>query len=69
MKENGIAAAGKRKYKATTNSKHNLPVAPNLLNQNFKIQQPDRVWVTDITYIGTDEGWLYLVTVLDLYFR
>lgn len=69
MMENGIAAPGKRRYKATTNSKHNLPVAPNVPNQNFSVMEPDSVWISDITYIRTDEGWLYLAAILDLYSR
>jgi putative transposase len=59
----------KRKFKATTNSKHDYPVAQNLLNQNFHVDEPNKVWVTDISYIGTDEGWLYLATVRDLFDR
>ena len=58
-----------RKYKATTNSKHNLPVAENLLNQNFMADRPNEKWVSDITYIWTDEGWLYLAGVMDLHGR
>lgn len=57
----------KRKFKATTNSKHNLPVSPNLLNQDFTTLKPNQKWVGDITYIPTQEGWLYLAIVLDLY--
>jgi len=53
MRENGIAAKTKRKYKATTNSKHNYPVAENLVNQNFTANRPNQVWVADITYIPT----------------
>jgi len=69
MRKAGIRSRTKRKFKATTNSKHNLPVAPNLLNQNFTVQSPDRAWVGNITYIFTDEGWLYLAVLLDLYSR
>ena len=69
MKANGIKARTKLKFKATTDSKHNLPVAPNLLNQRFTADGPDSVWVSDITYISTNEGWLYLAGVLDLYNR
>jgi transposase InsO family protein len=58
-----------KKYKATTNSKHTLPVAPNLLSRQFTVSRPNRVWVADITYIWTAEGWLYLAVVLDLYSR
>ena len=59
----------KKKFKATTNSKHNLPVAPNLLNQDFMADKPNTVWVSDITYVWTLEGWLYLAVILDLYSR
>lgn len=69
MKENDIRAKHKRRYKATTDSKHNLPVAPNLLNQTFGASAPDQTWTTDITYVPTGEGWLYLAVVLDLYTR
>ena len=69
MRDNGWRAKAARKYKATTNSKHSLPVAPNLLEQNFMADKPDQKWVSDITYIWTDEGWLYLAVVLDLYSR
>ncbi len=67
MKTHGWRAKAARKYKATTNSNHTLPVAPNLLHQNFEADRPDQKWVSDITYIWTDEGWLYLAVVLDLY--
>jgi putative transposase len=56
-----------KKFKATTNSKHTLPVAENLLEQNFEISLPNRVWVSDITYISTDEGWLYCAAHKDLF--
>jgi putative transposase len=69
MKAHGIRARHKRKFKATTNSNHALPVAPNLLEQDFTTRAPDQTWVADITYIPTREGWLYLATVLDVYTR
>lgn len=69
MRENGIRARHKRRFKATTDSKHSLPVAPNRLDQNFVTEGPDQVWTADITYLATDEGWLYLAVVLDLYTR
>lgn len=69
MRENGIAAKTKKKYKATTDSKHNYPVAVNILNQNFTVGRPNQVWVADITYIPTDEGWLYLAAIEDLFHR
>ena len=56
MKENNIKSKRKGKFKATTNSKHNLETAPNLLNQNFNVNDPDTVWVGDIIYNWTDEG-------------
>ena len=69
-----MAAAGlycktKRKFKVTTDSKHNKPISPNLLQRQFDVIQPDKCWVGDITYIPTKEGWLYLATVIDLYSR
>jgi transposase InsO family protein len=69
MRGNGLRARAARKYKATTNSKHSLPVAPNLLEQDFSADRPNQKWVSDITYIWTDEGWLYLAVVLELYSR
>ena len=69
MKVHGIIAKAKKKFKATTSSKHNLPVAENLLNQDFVAKKPNTVWVSDITYIATLEGWLYLAVILDLYSR
>jgi transposase InsO family protein len=69
MKELGIKAKTKRRFRATTNSKHNLPVAPNLLDQNFGVTEPNKVWASDITYIPTQEGWLYLAVCMDLYSR
>jgi len=69
MRDNGVRARHKRRYKATTDSKHALPVAANLLDRQFSPAAPDRVWTGDITYIQTDEGWLYLAVVLDLFNR
>jgi transposase InsO family protein len=69
MKQHGIRARGKRKFKATTDSNHSLPVAPNLLERNFSPTAPNTVWTSDITYIATDEGWLYLTVILDLFSR
>ncbi len=69
MAISNVEAKTKRKFKVTTDSKHNLPVAPNLLNREFTVSAPDRVWVADITYIWTREGWLYLAIVLDLFSR
>jgi len=69
MRQGGLVAVQRRKYRATTNSRHNFPVAPNLLKRDFRATQLDRVYVADISYIPTDEGWLYLATELDLYSR
>jgi putative transposase len=69
MVEAGLACKTKRKFKATTDSKHDKPIAPNLLARQFDVTQPNCYWVGDITYIPTQEGWLYLATVIDLYSR
>jgi putative transposase len=69
MREMGLKARPKRKFKETTNSKHDHPVAPNRLNRQFQTDAPNQVWVADITYIRTFEGWLYLAAVMDLYSR
>jgi len=70
MKDLGLIAKTKKRYKInTTNSNHNLPIAPNLLNRDFYASYPDEKYVGDITYIPTNEGWLYLATVIDLYSR
>jgi len=63
----GIRCKQKRKFKATTNSKHTLPVAENILGQQFKVTAPNKVWVSDITYVPTDEGWLYVSAHKDLF--
>lgn len=69
MREDGLRAKTKRRFKATTDSKHNLPVAPNLLNRDFSPEEPNQVYAGDITYIWTTEGWLYLAVVIDLFSR
>ena len=69
MSSNDISATSKKKFKVTTNSSHNYPVSPNLLKQDFSPDQPEKVWVSDITYIDTGEGWLYLTVIIDLYNR
>lgn len=69
MREHGIRARHKRRYKATTDSRHSLPVAENVLDRQFTPEAPNRVWTGDITYIATAEGWLYLAVVIDLFNR
>ncbi len=69
MRAHHWRAKAANKFKATTNSNHRLPVAPNLLAQHFEADAPNKKWVSDITYIWTDEGWLYLAVVMDLYSR
>ena len=69
MRQAVLVARGRRRRVRTTNSQHALPVAPNRLAQSFTADAPNRVWVADITYLPTGEGWLYLAVVLDLYAR
>jgi len=69
MRELGIKSCRKRRFKATTDSGHKLPVADNVLDREFEVVAPDVAWVTDITYVWTDEGWLYLAAILDLFSR
>lgn len=69
MKEANLACKAKVKFKVTTDSKHQQPISPNLLERNFTVSQPNKVYVGDITYIATAEGWLYLAVVLDLFSR
>ena len=69
MSQNGIQVFRTHKYKATTDSAHNLNVAPNLLDRNFSASGPNQKWAGDITYIWTREGWLYLAVIIDLYSR
>ncbi len=69
MRKFGIKAKTKRKYRATTDSKHSLLVAENILDREFHVDASNKVWVGDITAIWTDEGWLYLATLLDLFSR
>lgn len=66
-RELGLRCRQKRKFKVTTDSRHHLPIAPNLLDRQFSVSAPNRVWVTDITYVATDEGWLYLAGIKDLF--
>ena len=69
MKEANVWVRYKKKYKVTTNSDHNKPIYPNVLEQNFNVEAADQAWVQDITYVWTAEGWLYLAVVIDLYSR
>jgi putative transposase len=69
MREAHLRTVWKRKFASTTDSRHTLPVAPNVLERRFEVDEPDRAWVSDITYIRTAQGWLYLAVVLDLYSR
>jgi putative transposase len=69
MRENGLKARQKRRFRRTTDSHHAWPVAPNLLDQDFAATRPDEKWGTDISYIWTREGWLYLAVVIDLFAR
>lgn len=65
----GLRARAKRKFKATTDSAHTFPIADNVLDRVFRTVEPDRVWVADMTYIWTGEGWLYLAVIIDLFSR
>ncbi len=69
MAQHGTRAWHKRKHIATTNSNHNLPVAPNLLRRNFTAAAPNQVWTSDITYVATAEGCLYLAVIINLFSR
>ncbi len=69
MRSHGIQAKTRRKFKATTQSDHNLPVAENILNREFVVNTPNKAWVGDISYVWTQEGWLYLAVLLDLFSR
>ena len=69
MRKLGLKARTPKRYKVTTDSNHKHPIAPNLLNRQFDVDAPNRVWTTDITYVWTLEGWLYLAVVMDLFSR
>ena len=69
MREEGLRARAARKFRATTNSKHSEPVANNILNRQFTVDRPNRAWASDITYLWTSQGWVYLAVILDLYSR
>jgi hypothetical protein len=69
MRELGLVGRRRRRFKATTDSKHPFPIAANVLMRDFEVSAPNTVWVTDITYVATAEGWLYLAVILDLFSR
>jgi transposase InsO family protein len=69
MREEGLEGQRKRRFRVTTDSRHSYPIAPNALNRDFTASAPNKVWVTDITYIWTREGWIYLAAILDLFSR
>ena len=69
MRENGIVARQKRRFRRTTDSNHDGPIAPNVLERDFTTEGPNQAWVTDVTYLATDEGWAYLAVMIDLFSR
>ena len=69
MRQEGIVARKKRRFRKTTDSNHSHPIALNVLDRNFHVELPDTAWVTDVTYVWTHEGWLYLAAILDLFSR
>jgi putative transposase len=69
MRQHGIRARGERRFRVTTDSRHGLPIAPNLLYRNSTVAAPNQAWTGDITYIPTNEGWLFLAVVIDLFSR
>lgn len=69
MREQGLSARPRRRFRTTTDSKHAHPIAPNILGRNFEVSAPNQAWVTDVTYVSTHEGWLYLAVIIDLYAR
>lgn len=69
MRELGLSASPKEKYVVTTDSNHNQKIYPNLVKRQFNVSEPNRIWVTDITYVWTLEGWIYLSTIMDLFSR
>jgi transposase InsO family protein len=69
MRELGLEGRRKRRFRATTDSRHRFPVAPNILMRDFEVEAPNTAWVTDITYLATLDGWLYLAVILDLFSR
>ena len=66
---NNLFAKRKRKFRFTTDSNHNYPIAPNILKQDFTVDRENQVWVSDITYIQTKQGWMYLTVIIDLFHR
>lgn len=69
MKQNNIRSIVTKRYKVTTDSSHKYPVAENVLNRNFTTKEQNKIWVSDITYVATEQGWLYLTSVIDLFNR
>lgn len=69
MRKLGLVAKSSKRFKITTDSKHSCPVAPNRLNRQFQVDRPDTVWASDITYLWTRQGWLYVAVILDLFSR
>jgi putative transposase len=69
MREQNLAARTRRRFRTTTDSKHSFPIAPNVLNRDFTASAPDQAWVTDITFLWTAQGWLYLAVIIDLFSR
>jgi hypothetical protein len=69
MRQEGLSARPPRRYRATTDSKHTLPIAPNVVARRFRADGPNRVWVTDMTYVWTWEGWLFLAAIVDVFSR
>lgn len=69
MRQEGLSARRRRRFRKTTDSKHDSPIAPNLLQRDFEASAPNEVWVTDVTCVWTQEGWLFLAVILDLYAR
>jgi putative transposase len=69
MRQEGIVGRKKRRFRRTTDSNHPDPIAPNILERNFEVELPNTAWVTDVTYVWTHEGWLYLAAILDLFSR
>ncbi len=69
MSANNLFARRKRRFRATTDSNHGYPIAPNILNPGFRVSRENQVWVSDITYIETKQGWMYLTVIIDLFNR